>query len=142
MATKQPPAGGHPGIVIAFGHPGKGPKMPPPPPPKGKKPGLAIAVGIGPKPPGAAPDGQSQHDHDTGKLTPGPGQIIPADHHCKDCANYSAQTGECAKWTGQYMPEDACEKFFTPLNDDDNDGDEDQTGGADQGGPSGPMEPA
>jgi hypothetical protein len=45
--------------------------------------------------------------------------FIPADHHCKDCANWTPDTGECSKVEGVMDPEDCCARYFQHLNPED-----------------------
>ena len=105
----------------------------PPPGPSNKKPGLVIAVGV---PKGASGKGNRMpppgldhvEEHDTAapgaagegaKATREKALVIPDDHHCKDCANWTPETGECAKVEGNFSPDAACLRYFGHLNAED-----------------------
>ncbi len=108
---------------------------------KKKKPAVAIAVGVG-KPGGMAPPGMEDDDegidhpeaHDQsaesgGKVTREKALFIPADHHCKDCVNYDASSGDCSKVEGVFDAEDSCLRYFRHANPEDEEPDADDQGG-------------
>jgi hypothetical protein len=53
--------------------------------------------------------------------------VIPDDHHCKDCANWTPESGDCSKVEGNFTPDSACLRYFAHLNE------EDEKGGDDEG---------
>lgn len=100
-------------------------------------------VAISPKKPGAAPDDSGGDD--AGKMSPEEAHVVRADQHCKDCANYAAESGDCSKVSGTWDPEDACIREFKALGGD-SEPDADDTGGAsdsdadDMPAPGGPAQ--
>jgi hypothetical protein len=110
-------------------------KMPPP----GSAPGHGVAIVISPShdaggkmpPPGM---GQSAGG---GKSSPEEAGVVRSDAHCIDCENYAPDTGSCAKVQGTFSPDDACSKYFEPVNDDESsespDADDQSSGSTDQG---------
>lgn len=115
MADRMPPPGSGHGVAIVIApDKGDGGKMPPP----GGK--------VGPE--------------DSGKASPDDAGVIRAAMHCIDCENYSPDTGSCAKVEGSFEPDDACLKYFEPVQDDESNEapDADDQGGAQpQGGDGG-----
>ncbi len=98
-------------------------------PPPGEGHGIAIVIGAHPAsgkmpPPGA--DDKPMSDSD-GKVSPEEATIIRSDEHCIDCKNYDPTSGECAKISGSFDPQDACVKFFEAIGNDEPDADD--TGG-------------
>ena len=115
------------------------------PPGMKKKPGLMIAVGVGkPKggpmrPPGMDDDEGIDHveEHDTddesgGKVSREKALVVPEDHHCSECLNYDATSGECSKVEGIFEAQDACLRYFKHAQpeDEESEPDEDDRGGA------------
>jgi hypothetical protein len=128
MAKRMPPPG-------TSGTPGKG---------------VAIMIGIphdphdpndpndaGSRMPGRMPGRMSPPglDAGSGKASPDEACVVREDAHCIDCENYSVDDGSCSKVEGQFSPQDACAKYFEPVNDNESDEGEPSTGGDDdQGG--------
>ncbi len=105
-----------------------------PPGMKGKKPGIMIAVGVdkpkGMKAPGLEDKAPMKPDAEDegGKASVAEAHKVGADQHCKDCANYQAESGECSKVDGYWDPEDACVRYFEAA------GNEEEPDADDQGG--------
>ena len=85
-------------------------------PPPGGKPAAVIAIGVKPK--GDAPPGSDPGDG-SGKMSREEAHFVPADHHCKDCANYDPSSGDCSEVTGSFDPEDACLAAFKAMGSSD-----------------------
>ena len=65
------------------------------------------------------------------KASPVEATVIRSDEHCIDCQNYNPQDGTCEQVDGQFDPQDACVKYFSPLDADEPDADDrtsDQSG--------------
>lgn len=45
-------------------------------------------------------------------------EVIRADEHCLDCKNYDPTSGDCAKVSGSFDPQDACAEFFEKIGSD------------------------
>lgn len=98
--------------------PSKGPSMPPPGAPE-KKPSLTVAIGI-PKPKeGGDPSADGGDSKDQSKLE-GAG-VVREDDHCRNCTNYVPEQGTCDELPGNWNPEDACIRYFTEINQDEDD---------------------
>ena len=115
-----------------------------PPGPSNKKPGLMIAIGVPRGGPGKSGSGRmpppgldhvEQHDtappgagDEGAKATREKALVIPDDHHCKDCANWTPESGDCAKVEGSFEPDAACIRYFQHLDEaDEQNGDDDGT---------------
>lgn len=103
------------------------PKMPPP------SHGVAIVIAAHPAPgkekmppPGMKmPDDPEEEDEDgpekdkDGKVAPENAGVVRDDQHCSDCKNYSGDTGECSKVSGNFAPSDGCADFFEAVSGED-----------------------
>ena len=99
MATRMPPPGAKPSLVIAVGAK---------PPGGGKEPA--------PKPPAAGPD--APEDEASEKMPPEKAMVIRDDQRCSNCENYHAEDGSCEEVDGQFSPTDACYVFYEPMGDE------------------------
>lgn len=107
--------------------------MPPPGMPSKKKPGGILAVSISAKPkmpppgmPDADPAAASPAADPT---TPDPAKmekagVIRADHHCQDCKNWEADTGNCTVLGPGFAPDDACLRYFEEMSEDEGSGED------------------
>lgn len=105
-------------------------KMPPP----GSGPGLTVVIGHdSPKPDGKMPppgtDLNAPKAGADGKVSPEDAQVYREGQTCVQCENYDPNSGECAKVSGSFSPQDGCLKYFEPMDSDEPDAD-------DAGGPS------
>jgi len=103
MATRMPPPGAKPSLVIAVGAK---------PPGGGKEPA--------PKPPAAAPP-DAPEDEASEKMPPEKAMVIRDDQRCSNCENYHAEDGSCEEVEGQFSPTDACFVFYSPMDADEDD---------------------
>lgn len=118
-----------PTLVIGVGRgPKGGPSMPPPEggAPKSRKPSTA------------ANDDDSKQGTGS-KMSTDEALVVRADHHCKDCKQYQANSGECLKVDGVFDPEDGCMRWFTPMSGGDQYNDYEEQG---ENGPESPAEEA
>lgn len=106
---KQPGAS----LIIGIGKPKGGP---PPPPP-----GMKDAPGMSDMKSDATDDTGDETGDDSGKKSPEEALVVRAGQDCDDCKNYQADTGECAKVSGQFSPEDSCLRYFEAKDDGSND---------------------
>ncbi len=96
-----------PPINIASGR--KGPPRPP------KAEGPKPAKMAPPQAPGAdepPPVGEGETKASREKAL-----VVLAAHHCGQCENYQAESGECSKVEGSFDPDDACLRYFTPISE-------------------------
>lgn len=111
-------------LIIGIGKRKGAPSMPPPEsdnaPSKASKP--------------SSDDGSD--DSDGGKMSAEEAGVVRSDHHCKDCKQYQAQSGNCRKVAGVYEPEDACWRWFTPMSGGDQGGDYEEQAEDGSGSPS------
>jgi hypothetical protein len=91
------------------------------------KPGVVIAVGMKPDgksgrmgPPGGSQPGAAGKT----KASPVEATVIRSNEHCIDCKNYNPQDGTCEQVDGQFDPQDACVKYFSPAGGDEPDADD------------------
>jgi hypothetical protein len=116
-----------------------------PMPPPGKKPALTVAIGVGKPPDGGGPDappdsgmpkapGSDGGEKGEGKAPPERAIVIRADQQCKDCENYTPESGECSEVEGFFDPSDACWCYFEPLSGE-SPGDTDDKGALPPGAP-------
>ena len=96
MADRMPP----PGLTIVVAHPKEG------------GPGKRMEPPTGDEPKG------------DGKSSPEEAGVVRADEHCVDCAHYDPTSGDCAKVSGSFDPQDACMQYFEKIGADEPDADE------------------
>ena len=60
------------------------------------------------------PPGEKVGPEGSGKVSADEAGVIRDTMHCIDCANYSPDTGSCAKVEGSFSPDDAYLKYFEP----------------------------
>jgi hypothetical protein len=128
------------GLMIAIGI-GK-PKMPPPKPPAdeddddtpdttasgnggGDDAAPAAPPDATPAPAGGGADTDDNSDAADPRKMEKAG-IIRADHHCQNCENWEADTGNCTILGPGFAPDDACLRYFEEAS-----GDEDQNSAPD-----------
>ncbi len=80
-------------------------------------------------PPQAPGAGEPEPDDNAGaKVSREKALVVEAAHHCGQCENYQAESGECSKVEGSFDPDDACLRYFTPMSDHQEPEDEEPTG--------------
>lgn len=93
-----------------------------PPPGSKKKMPMPDMAPKGMRPPGSKEmPPEEKPEEEGGKHTAEEAHPVRADQHCKDCANYQAESGDCSKVDGYWDPEDACVRFFEAGSGDDED---------------------
>lgn len=109
------------------------PENKPMPPPGGRKPGgLMIAIGMpkgGAKNQASTAPEPAPDDQPSNKMSAEDALVIREDKHCRNCANYMAESGECEKVDGMFSPDDACLRYFEPAGSDQDEPDADEQGG-------------
>lgn len=92
------------------------------PPPGSKKKAMPMAAEPKGMPPPGSPKEmppEEKPEEAGGKHTAEEAHPVRADQHCKDCANYQGESGDCSKVDGYWDPEDACVRFFEAGSGDD-----------------------
>lgn len=118
-----------PTLMIGIG-PASGPPVPP-----GSKKKQGLNAGeppIPPRSPKLQPQSQPQPTSGPGaKASPEEAIAIRADEHCRNCENYIPESGQCQKVDGQWMPDDACKRYFQAAQQQQDDEGGDEGSGAD-----------
>jgi hypothetical protein len=108
-------------IAIGIGKP-KG-AMPPPTMPGGDDDDEDEGMEDGVAPMSAAPAAGVPKGDDADDDTPDPAKmekagVIRADHHCQNCENWEADTGNCTVLGPGFAPDDACLRYFEEMGED------------------------